>query len=78
MATRRKYLCGGRTPGRHITLDMEEVYRLIDKGMKLNDVAEHLGVSRTTLYRQHELYQRRLEALGDDDSNEIFNDLDID
>lgn len=77
MATRRKYL-SGRSSGRHITLDMEEVYRLIDKGMKVADVAEHLGVSRTTLYRQHELYQRRLEALGDDDSNEIFNDLDID
>lgn len=74
MATRRKYL--GSRQNYKVMIDMEEVYRLIDKGMTVKDVAAHLGVSRTTLYDRHRKYQASLETLGAD-GDDIFNEMNL-
>lgn len=62
MATKRKYLCGSRSR-RGIYIDMEDVYRKLDCGMKLQEIADELGVNRSTIYKKHKRYQRQLETL---------------
>lgn len=44
---------------RHIDIPIEEVYRLLDAGMTVSEVAEQLGVSRDTIYRRHREYQKK-------------------
>lgn len=61
MATKRTYLGGHRPLG--VFIDMEEVYRKKDSGMTLKDIADELGVSRSTLYKRHYKYQKELEIL---------------
>lgn len=46
-------------------IDMEEVYKLCDDGMSVKEVAQKLGVDRSTLYRRHKMYQ---EALAEDEN----------
>lgn len=62
MATKRKYLCGRRSRGK-ILIDMEKVYKMIDSGIKMTDVADKLGVSPSTLRRRHQEYQREIELM---------------
>ena len=53
--TIRESLTGHR---RHFKqLDMEKIYRQIDMGMSLDDVAKEWGVCVRTLYRRHAAYQ---------------------
>lgn len=48
---------------RNITIDMEKVYRMIDSGMTVRQVAQSLGVSTDTLYRRHREYQKQAKYL---------------
>lgn len=48
--TERKYLSGR---GGKKLLDMEKIYKQIDSGRSIDEVAKEWGVSRTTLYRRH-------------------------
>ena len=45
---------------------MEKVYRMIDSGMTVRQVAQSLGVSTDTLYRRHREYQKQAKYLNDD------------
>lgn len=65
MATKRKTLCGHRSRGK-ILIDMEEVYRLLDKNFTRQEVADKFGVSVNTLYARHKEYQEKIEMLGVD------------
>lgn len=38
-------------------IDMEKVYRLLDSGRSVEEVAKEFGVSKTTLHRRHKEYQ---------------------
>lgn len=38
-------------------LDMEEVYRLLDEGRTVADVAKMMGVGKSTIYQRHQEYQ---------------------
>ena len=74
MATRRQTLTGRNGTERKL-IDMEEVYHLLDKGVKVDEVAARFGVSRTTLYRHHNRYQKHLEQLEQSGAgDEIFSD----
>lgn len=44
-------------------LDMEKVYRQLDNGRTVKDVAAEWGVSESTLYRRHREYQREVKAI---------------
>ena len=44
-------------------LDMEKIYRQLDNGRTVKDVAAEWGVSESTLYRRHREYQAEREAL---------------
>lgn len=77
MATRRKTLCGHHSRGK-ILIDMEEVYRLIDKGYTRQEVADKFGVSVNTLYARHKEWQEKIEALGEDFDKEDFFKIDDD
>ena len=62
MATKREHL--GKNFGYGgISIDMEEVYRKIDSGLTIEEVASELGVHRSTLHRKHKIYQNQLELL---------------
>lgn len=69
MGTVRKYLSPklNRRGSRSILIDMELVYKKLDKGQTLQQIADDLGVSVTTIYRKHKKYQKELEALGVED-----------
>lgn len=56
---RRSNITNGRRNRKAI--DMQEVYRMVDQGMSLTEIAKELGVSRTTLWRHHKQYQERLD-----------------
>jgi len=43
--------------GHKIEIDMDRVYRLIDSGKTVNQVADEFGVSAMTIYRRHWEYQ---------------------
>lgn len=58
--TERKYLSGR---GGKRLLDMEKIYKQIDSGRSIDEVAKEWGVSRTTLYRRHREYQTEVAAL---------------
>lgn len=58
--TERKYLSGR---GGKKLLDMEKIYKQIDSGRSIDEVAKEWGVSRTTLYRRHREYQTEVVAL---------------
>ena len=38
-------------------INMEHVYNLLDSGKTVQEVAEEIGCSRSTLYRRHKEYQ---------------------
>lgn len=59
--TERKYLKSGNSEKKLI--DMEKVYRLLDNGMSVEEVAEQYGVSRSTLYRRHKKHQEFVKAM---------------
>lgn len=61
--TRRRYLGGGGNIKGKKLLDMEKIYRQIDGGRSVSEVAKEWGVSRTTLYRRHREYQKEVEAV---------------
>ena len=42
-----------------LDVDMDRAYKLLSRGMTVNQVAEELGVSRSTLYRRHHEYQEK-------------------
>lgn len=63
MATRRKFLCGSTKSRGKIIIDMEKVYRMLDKGMTVADVAADMGVSQSTLRRRHSEYQKQIEVM---------------
>ena len=58
--TERTYLSGR---GGKKLLDMEKIYKQIDSGRGIDEVAKEWGVSRTTLYRRHREYQTEVAAL---------------
>lgn len=58
----REYLCNGRSSRPRKAIDMEAVYKDIDAGMSLQDVAKKYKVSKTTLQRRHEEYQEMLKT----------------
>lgn len=58
--TERRYLCGRRAK---VLIDMEKVYRQLDNGRKLKDVAKEWGVSESTLRRRHREYQEWIKTL---------------
>lgn len=75
MATKRKYISGekahlGRTKN---FIDMEDVYRMRDKGMSVQEIADHYEVSRQTLYRKHKKYQDMIHILQLNNDDEIEN-----
>ena len=45
------------TPYKNI--DIEEVYREIDSGKTISQIAKELGVCRQTLYNRHKEYQKQ-------------------
>lgn len=45
-------------------IDMEYVYQQIDRGRTVKDLAEELGVSRSTIRRRHIQYQEEARAVG--------------
>jgi transposase len=47
-----------------VDLDVEKAYRLIDSGMSVEQAAEKLGVSVSTLYRRHREYQKQAQFLN--------------
>lgn len=51
----RKNLSG--RPRARKPVDMDYVYQQIDSGRRIQDVAEELGVSRSTLQSRHREYQ---------------------
>lgn len=62
----REYLSGKGRRGMKL-IDMEYVYRQVDLGRTVKEVAEELGVSVRTLQRRHEKYQeeaRQMEETG--------------
>lgn len=59
--TERKYLKSGNAEKRLI--DMEKVYRMLDNGMSVEEVAGQYGVSRSTLYRRHRKHQEFVKAM---------------
>lgn len=67
--TERKYLSGR---GGKKLLDMEKIYKQIDSGRSIDEVAKEWGVSRTTLYRRHREYQTEVAAL------KYKSDIDLD
>lgn len=70
MATKRKHL-SNRSRYDTISIDMEEVYRKIDLGYSVEEVARELGVHRSTLYRRHKSYQRQVELL-EQEKNSVY------
>ncbi len=44
-------------------LDMEKIYRQLDMGMTVEEVAKEWGVSRRTLYRRHRSYQQEARLI---------------
>ena len=44
-------------------IDMEKVYREIDAGKTIAQVAKGLGCSESTLRRRHREYQKKVDAL---------------
>lgn len=66
MGTVRKYLSPklNRRGNISILVDMEEVYKKLDSGQTIMQVADDLGIARSTLYRKHKKYQTELETLG--------------
>jgi len=62
IGTIRKKLCGKRSRQK-VFIDMEWVYRELDKGRTRQDVAGELGVHVNTLYSRHRKYQKQLELL---------------
>lgn len=44
-------------------VDMEKVYRQLDNGRSVADVAAEWGVSTSTLYRRHREYQAEARAM---------------
>ena len=60
MDTNRKNLKGTHKH-MHKIIDMEEVYREIDSGKTVTQVAKELGVSRQTLYVRHREFQKQFE-----------------
>ena len=42
-----------------LDVDMDRAYKLLSRGMTVNQVAEELGISRSTLYRRHHEYQEK-------------------
>lgn len=46
-------------------IDMEKVYRLIDEGLTVKQVAEKIGVSSSTLYRHHNKLQKENASKSD-------------
>lgn len=64
MGTIRKYLSGEKRARGHASLiDMEAVYKKINAGHSVAQVAAELGVHRSTLYRKHKKYQEQLKTL---------------
>ncbi len=61
--TIRKTLCGSRTRQKKL-IDMEWVYKELDKGRTRQEVADELGVCVSTLNKRHKKYQRQLEVLN--------------
>lgn len=66
MGTLRKYLSSktNRRGGISILVDMEAVYKKLDSGMTIQEVADELGISRQTLYSKHRKYQKQVETLN--------------
>lgn len=56
----RKFLTNG-SRGKKL-INMPYVYQQIDRGRPLQEIAEELGVSRTTIYRRHNEYQEMVKA----------------
>ena len=62
IGTIRKNLCGNRSRHQKF-IDMEWVYRELDRGRTRQDVADEFGVHPNTLYLRHKKYQKQLEVL---------------
>lgn len=45
-------------------LDMEKVYRQLDAGRTVDDVAKEWGVCKSTLYRRHKEYQELVRIMN--------------
>lgn len=65
MGKMKKTLCNGRRACKPI--DMGYVYRQIELGRSVQEIAKELGVSRSTLYRRHEQEQQKEELREDKD-----------
>ena len=60
MNKERKTLANSKTPP-YKDIDIEEVYKEIDSGKTISQVAKELGVCRQTLYNRHKEYQKQFE-----------------
>lgn len=54
-------------------LDMEEVYRLLDEGRTVKEVAQKLCVSVNTVYKRHQEYQEQIKE--EQEQMEAWDDL---
>lgn len=61
--TKRERLCGRNRGKPRVFLDMEDVYKYIDKGHTISEAAIHFGVCVNTLRRHHVKHQEYIEAL---------------
>ena len=60
MNKERKTLGNSKMP-QYKNVDIEQVYREIDSGKSIVQIAKELGVSRQTLYNRHKEYQKQFE-----------------
>lgn len=60
----REYLSGKGRRGMKM-IDMEQVYRQVDNGRTVKEVAEELGVSVRTLQRHHKKYQEEARRMAE-------------
>lgn len=77
---RRKILVGKRGRKKK-DIDLVEIYRLIDQGKTLREIAADIGVSESTIRRRHLEEQERIPEPVDPWIEELFNskvpDLDL-
>ena len=60
MNKERKTLANSKMP-QYKEVDIEKVYKEIDSGKSIVQIAKEMGVSRQTLYNRHKEFQKQFE-----------------